>query len=434
MDEINWFGIQRVPILGISVQQLILILYPSLLIPVFLLWLQQLRRSKRARLSPAGYRKLGLEGTSNLQDECEEQYTIETRSKKKTPKWKLKALWVYPIKSCAGVELDVADIDGAGMLWDRKFGFAEWLTPPAKAGAPAPRPEWTFRTLRQPGYEKLALVRPEIWLKESMIDRNRRGVEGDNGLLIVKYPYIPSGPLAAVDRLMISLGFMSDESSFQVPLVPSEDHGYRAEEVTIWKDSPNWLNYGKHLPDELRQYLGVKNPVTLFRVDPQSYRKVFRCAPKEEDVGYQPIVGFADAYPLHLLNLASVRDIAEKVKDSNPPIPKFTARRFRANFIVTGGSQYDEDNWKRVRIGKHEMYCACHTIRCRLPNVDPDTAFRHPAEPDKTLKSIRCIDPGDTLNAALGLQLVPATNDVIQVKVGDEVEVLERGEHCYLKQ
>lgn len=69
----------------------------------------------------------------------------------------------------------------------------------------------------------------------------------------------------------------------------------------------------------------------------------------------------------------------------------------------------------------------------QLPNVDPDTAYRHPVEPDKTLKSFRCIDKADTKNACLGMQMVPAKNKEFQIRVGDSVKVLERGEHFFLR-
>jgi uncharacterized protein YcbX len=103
--------------------------------------------------------------------------------------------------------------------------------------------------------------------------------------------------------------------------------------VVIWKSKPRWLNYARHVPDDFRQWLGVSNPLTLFRVDPASYREVYRNAPRKETLGYQPSVGFADAYPVHLLNLASVRDVAAKVKEH---ISRFSARRFRANILLTG--------------------------------------------------------------------------------------------------
>jgi hypothetical protein len=128
---------------------------------------------------------------------------------------------------------------------------------------------------------------------------------------------------------------------------------------------------------------------------------------------------------VHLLNLASVRDIAAKVKKE---IPNFSCRRFRSNILLTGPSAYDEDDWKRIRIGNEGFHCACHTVRCQLPNVDPHSSERHPREPDKTLKAFRCIDDGDPNNACLGLMLVPAKEKGVKLQVGQGVEVLERGE------
>ena len=42
---------------------------------------------------------------------------------------------------------------------------------------------------------------------------------------------------------------------------------------------------------------------------------MLRCVPRNEQLGHQPSIGFSDAYPLHLLNLASARDVAEKVRE-----------------------------------------------------------------------------------------------------------------------
>ena len=418
--------------LGFPLGQAILVIYPLVLIPFISLWLRESRRNKPSKLILSGYTKLGLPRLtlSHLLDEHEDKYAVGHPAE--SAPWTIKALFVHPIKSCGAIELANVALDGAGMLWDRKFAFAELLPSASKQdGSEAEqKPKWTFRTLRQPGFEKMAKIRPEIWLRDGMISSKDQNAEAD-GFMIVKFPYIPSGPLALLDRFLLWMDLIDDESAFRVPLVPGRDHKYPVEEVTIWKDSPKWLNYGEYVPASFQSWLGAKHPITLFRVDPQSYREVFRCAPRKEQVGYQPTVGFADAYPVHLLNLASVRDVAEKVKAS---LPEFTARRFRSNIVVTGPPKYDEDDWKKIKVGDHQMYCACHTIRCRLPNVDPDTAHRHPVEPDKTLKSFRCIDDGDPLNAALGLQLVPAKDKVIELKVGDEIKILGRGEHHYVKQ
>ncbi|EXJ80655.1 hypothetical protein A1O3_06939 [Capronia epimyces CBS 606.96] len=402
------------------------ILVPPILLAITIICAQE---AWRTRNGPKGYRRLTLQGSSNMADEYDEKYTRPPGSPPQSG-WKVKALLIHPIKSCAPVELDVADVDGAGFVWDRKFAFAELVTPQTRldASEAEKQPRWTFRTQRQPGLEKLARVRPEIWLPELVAARSS---PLDGGFMVVRYPRVPSGPFSGLFKLLISLGLLSPEKSFMVPLVPPENHKYPVEQVTIWRDSPTWLNLSVHVPDDLRTYLGVTNPFTLFRVDPKSYREVYRCAPRKDELGYQSVVGFADAYPVHLLNIASVRDLAGRVKKD---IPHFSARRFRANILVSGPSAYDEDDWKKIKMGDHVFFCACHTVRCRLPNVDPDTAQRHAVEPDKTLKSFRCIDDGDPLNACLGLQLVPAESNTFQIRVGDEIQVLGRGEHHYIKQ
>jgi uncharacterized protein YcbX len=417
-------------VLGYPLEQVMLFLYPIILIPSILVWWRQYHHNRASNIVPRGFSKLTLRrlNLSNLLDEYEDKYLVPKEPEEAAP-WKVKALFIHPIKSCGAVEVESAALDGAGMLWDRKFAFAELLPPPPKKDDDEQRPKWTFRTLRQPGFERLAMVRPEIWLRDGKMEAKDQTPE-DDGWLVVKFPYTPSGIFAVVDYLLLWMDLIPAESAFKVPLVPPRDHKYPSEEVTIWKDSPSWFNCGEHVPKSFQTWLGAKNPISLFRADPDSYRQLFRNAPRKSQVGYQPRVGFADAYPLHLINLASVRDVGEKVKES---IPEFTARRFRPNIVVAGGVQYDEDNWKRIRVEENMLYCACHTIRCRLPNVDPFTAERHPVEPDKTLKSFRCIDDGDPLNAALGLQLVPANDRVFEVKVGDELKVMERGEHHYIK-
>jgi uncharacterized protein YcbX len=392
---------------------------PTIFVPILLaVTLICLQEAWRSRTALEGYHQLKMSTRSNMTDELERKYTKPPGSSRNSTTWKVKALFIHPIKSCASIELDVAGLDAAGFTWDRKFAFAELQAPKNDSG----KPSWLFRTLRTPGWERLTLVKPEIWLPAN---------GGKGGWMVVRYPRIPRGIFAPLMRLLVYSGFLSEDRSFRVPLEPGERYDYPLEQVTIWRDSPRWLNYGKHLPSDFQVFVGSSKPVTLFRTDPNTYRQVYRCAPRKEALGFQPVVGFADAYPVHLLSLSSVRDIANRVERF---IPKFSARRFRSNIVVEGPEAYNEDDWKKIRIGSRVFYCACHTVRCRLPNVDPDTAERHPVEPDKTLKSFRCIDEGDPLNACLGMQLVPAETGPFELRAGDEIEVLERGHHVYIKQ
>jgi uncharacterized protein YcbX len=424
--------------LGISIEQLILVLYPTLLIPAAIFWYLDIRGRRKVAVQPKGYKRIGVHAAaSNVSDEYDDhkyaegvQAGVEASGE---PRWKVKALFIHPIKSCAPIELMDLEVEGTGPTWDRKFAWAEMLKPQTRLDASEEMKKrvWTFRTLRTPGYEKLVLVKPEIWIPDLGAKKGDSSLgQGKGAVLIIKYPHVPSGFLATLDRLAISLGLLPLEKSFQVPFNPPPDHKYPSEDLVLWKDRPRWLNYGVHVPDDFRDYMGVKNPLTLFRADPASFRELYRNAPRRESLGYQASIGFTDAYPVHLLNLASVRDVAAKVKKE---IPHLSARRFRSNILLTGPPVYDEDDWKRIRIGNAEFHCACHSVRCKLPNVDPDSSERHPQEPDKTIKSFRCIDDGDPNNGCLGLMLVPAKEKGMKLQVGQGVEVLERGEHHYIK-
>lgn len=378
---------------------------------------------------PKGCRRLGLSpGQSNLADEYDSKYNEGVPSDQKeengSPSWRVKALFTYPLKSCGGIELQTSDVVGTGLNLDRQFAFAEETDD-----------GWNCRTLRNAGFQRMALIHTEIWVPDPSSPEydDRRPEMQSDGVMIVTYPRVaPSGPLGMIVKIAMAVRLLKSRCSFQVPLVPSKNSKYPVVPVRIWKDKPLAYNYGSLLPSSLHTYLGFdhsKSPLSLFRAHPSHNREIFRNAPRKEQIGFQPNTAFADAYPIHLLNITSHRDVAARCAEE---IPRLSIRRFRANIIVQGPEAFAEDQWKRMMIGETEIYAACRTVRCRLPNVDPDTGDRHKAEPDRTLKSYRRVDPGDLTNACLGLQLVPAVEEC-SLAVGDEVRVLETGQHQYIK-
>ncbi|KAL4742653.1 hypothetical protein BDV11DRAFT_210888 [Aspergillus similis] len=440
-------------------------------------------------ITPRGCRRIGLQrGQSNIHDEYDPKYSNgfseSSTDEHGRPAWRIKALFTYPIKSCKAIELDESEIVPTGFAFDRQFCFAEL----DETG------NWIARTLRNRGFNKLTLVRPEIWVP----DINMQGYRSDldevrsGGVMLVYYPrpnpYRGVGWSAvhsAIFKTGLYLGLITREASFSVPLYqPSEspnmkpDFSAPLERVKIWKDNPLAYNYGQYIPSSFHDFLNEVFPdsnlnirhttnnshrhITLFRVNPTHTREIYRNAPRKQELGFQPQTGFADAYPIHILSLSSVRDVnARCVKD----IPDLSVRRFRANIVVQGPKAFEEDDWKIIRISPATakrkaseeddeedsaeeglvIYTACRTVRCKLPNVDPDTGTRHPSEPDRTLKSYRRIDKGDLTNACLGMQAVPAVKgalvipminaSIIQslIRVGDAISVLKTGEHCYIK-
>jgi uncharacterized protein YcbX len=153
-------------------------------------------------------------------------------------------------------------------------------------------------------------------------------------------------------------------------------------------------------------------------------------------------------YPLHVLNLSSIQDLASMLQ-KEPKIDKLDARRFRANIIVSGAEPYDEEKWKKIAAkapGAEEsealFHVSCRTVRCKMPNVDPETGLRHREEPDHTLRKQRNVDDGAPSYGCLGMQACPLFNEKQRqeaeletfVEVGMEIGVLETGPHHYIEQ
>ncbi|XP_074650991.1 mitochondrial amidoxime reducing component 2-like [Tubulanus polymorphus] len=99
---------------------------------------------------------------------------------------------------------------------------------------------------------------------------------------------------------------------------------------------------------------------------------------------------FSDEAPHMFLSTASLADLNERLAE---PVPM---RRFRPNFVISGCSAYDEDNWEEVIIGTAHFKRLDTCRRCTLIMVDPETGQKDPnSEPLQTLKSYR-MEPGSS--------------------------------------
>lgn len=105
------------------------------------------------------------------------------------------------------------------------------------------------------------------------------------------------------------------------------------------------------------------------------------------------------------------------------------ALRFRANIYITGPPAFHEDDWAKASIGPTKYHVSCRTTRCKLPNVDPATGIADRNQPSTALRQYRIIDAGSK-SPCLGMQITPLEEG--EVKIGDKVEVLEKGEHFFL--
>jgi len=123
-------------------------------------------------------------------------------------------------------------------------------------------------------------------------------------------------------------------------------------------------------------------------------------------------VSFADGFPLLLTQQASL-DVLNGYMSIN-----IGMERFRPNLVVEGGPAWEEDQWRKLRIGSMLFDVVKPCSRCAIPTIDPGDASKQP-EVFKTLKQYRS-QAGEVY---FGQNLVARGGG--QLFVGDQVEVLE---------
>ncbi|ROW05228.1 hypothetical protein VSDG_00418 [Cytospora chrysosperma] len=289
--------------------------------------------------------KLGVEPSrSNLRDHWKVDHASSSQS---GPAGTIKSLFIYPVKSCKGIEVTTAKVVPTGLEFDRLFTFAQLKSPfPVSVGGggsggageeEAKAHAWDFITQRQ--FPLLATVETELWQPDlDKMKGKTLAVRSGEAFLVLRFPWRSAGVRGALETLAAKClrgPWGRPEKEVLLPVrAPSEGDirakGYRYEDVRVWRDTTTALNMGAELPEELAMYLGVSNKLGLFRSNPEKLREVFKCAPGKNEVGYQPVVSFQDSYPVHILSLASVRDLESKVP-KDEVLHELDPRRFRAN-------------------------------------------------------------------------------------------------------
>ncbi|KAB8772372.1 hypothetical protein FH972_026662 [Carpinus fangiana] len=428
--------------------------------PFALLFIWELVIVSANTRAPRACKRLGLSPgeQSNLHDQYHDRYSPKSVSNADPSDGRIKAILLYPVKSCAPIDVASTSVLRTGFPYDREFVFAQLEKQPDASY------KWKFITQRQ--FPKLALVRPEVWLPTGNSSK-KSSSDYERGSLVVTFPAPNLGPVinflrSLAPRLITRSLTAGPTVQFRIPLLPTlaerTKFALLTKPVRVWDDTPNAIDMGKLIPQsiksDLASVLGVKNTLTIFRVLPDAERQVLRRAPPSDDIGYAPIHRFSDSYPLHLQNIASVQALANELPQSFPG--RLSGLRFRANIYVAGPPAYAEDTWKRFSVQQpaagnsnpRPFLVTLPTTRCALPNVDPATGTTVPYprnaatrtpwrpgdaedageegsaynEPSKTMKRLRCIDPLEPGKPCLGVQMLPATDpegEAWEVRVGD---------------
>jgi hypothetical protein len=175
--------------------------------------------------------------------------------------------------------------------------------------------------------------------------------------------------------------------------------------VTIWDDQVLAKVVHQDLNEWFSVFLGFE--VRLVVLPESSQRKVDpRYAVKGESVS------FADGMPYLIIGQESLYDLNSRLEQ---PVPM---DRFRPNVVFSGGTPFQEDTLRKIKIGDLDFQIVKPCARCILTTVNQETGEKG-KEPLKTLSSYR------TLNGKVYFGQNMLALNFGKIRVGDLIQGLE---------
>jgi uncharacterized protein YcbX len=249
---------------------------------------------------------------------------------------------------------------------------------------------------------------------------------------------------AQTDTLTITApapGSIDEKLEFSIPAHPSEEwlnENTSTHDAKIWSTWTPARVYSTDLTAPFNEFFG-KEVRLVYKASLYDAPRplVSNGAPKV--LGRDATTCFPDLMPLLVGNESSINELNTRLQAAEDLT--IDVRRFRPNILVKGNpsAPWDEDRWKTLRVtpkGQHggapmtfdiTQRCA----RCRVPNVDPETADEHKRQPWDTLMKYRRVDEGITYKPCFGMLCVPRESG--KIKVGDKLEVVEvTDQHRYI--
>jgi hypothetical protein len=276
------------------------------------------------------------------------------------------ALWVYPVKSCAGVQVTEAILTETGLEFDRA-----WMVVDVQG---------EFVTQRE--LPRMALIRPQLKTQD----------------MVLRAPG------------MLALHIALDQ--VQEPV-----------RVKVWDDEVKAYDMGPVAAQWFSDFLGAK--LRLVRFDPEEKRL---SSPRWTG-SVEALNQFSDGYPLLVISEASLAGLNDKLLAAGsapvtmerfrPNIVLGNASGDTAQALVA----HDEDRLDELQVGTEQGLARLKPVkpcaRCPIPNIDPATALSSP-EVNDMLQTYRQ-DP--RLGGALtfGMNLIRLDSEDHLLRVGQAV-------------
>ena len=264
----------------------------------------------------------------------------------------LSEIWIYPIKSLGGISLDAATVLQRGLEHDRRWMLVD--------------EQGLFLSQR---------TTPELALFNTAIEGT---------------------------HLVISHKSNSHEA-VKIDLFPVFPAASKKCTAVVWEDSVESYEVGAAVSDWFSTILDRK--VRLVYMPEDSTRQV---DPKYA-VTTGDITSFSDGFPYLIISQLSLDDLNARMAS---PI---TIKRFRPNFVFTGGAAYQEETFKHFKIGSVSFFGTNACERCVLTTVDPETGVIAGKEPLFTLSKYK----RSGKNVIFGQNVIATT--LGKIKVGNEI-------------
>lgn len=283
-------------------------------------------------------------------------------------------LFLYPIKSCAGISVDSWPVAETGLELDREFMLVD--------------ADNRFLTQR----------------KEPSLARIQLAVH-PNTLFV-----------AAEDKGAIHI-----------------DRDYYADsepvETVVHKKPCTGLDQGSEAAQFFSDYL--KKDVRLLRASRENLRYVQEPYQREKTVNR---VAFGDGFPFLLTSRASLHELHRRYEANYGTVPM---NRFRPNIVIDGPelAPFAEDSWKQISIGKMSAFIVRACDRCQIPSIIQDgTEAGEPGEIAvkadflRSRAGIDLADPDRAKGRFFGQNLLHVLGDKpLVLKINDLVTVQSEG-------
>lgn len=273
---------------------------------------------------------------------------------------RIEAIWVYPIKSCAGVALTESEITIDGLLWDRN-----WM----------------------------------------VVDRDGEAVTQREA------------PRMALIQTDFRMGALRVRAPGMLPLHLSLDSAETQTQVRLWGETLSAYEMGAVAAQWFTDFLGATDPslgpLRLVRFDPDHDR---HCDPAWTG-DTASTTQFADGFGLLVTSSASLAEFNRRLTQGG--FAAVDQRRFRPNIVLAGLDAHGEDQIGRWSIETADTTVLLENVkpcsRCQIPDVDPDSAATGDAVSEVLLAYRRDQRVGESPSFGMNAVLRDGAGSIIRV-------------------